>query len=140
MTGKHASTGLVSTDEGAQHSGSASARCATGREPLAGETEAVMRNVDFSRVNLHYLICARDLARASPARAGVLLGVSDALGQSLAQLDPEALAAVAEIKAPLLILRQEPWWWKRLFAALRTGRPGEVQTVLEQAGLIIANG
>ena len=69
MTGKHASTGLVSTDDGAQHSGSASARCATGREPLAGETEAVMRNIDFSRVNLHYLICARDLAKASPARS-----------------------------------------------------------------------
>ncbi len=100
----------------------------------------MMRNIDFSRVNLHYLICARDLARASPARAGVLLGVSDALGQALAQLDPEALAAVAEIKAPLLILRQEPWWWKRLFAALRMGRPDEVQTVLEQAGLIIASG
>ena len=100
----------------------------------------MMSNIDFSRVNLHYLICARDLARASPARAGVLLGAPDALGQLLAQLDPEALAAVAEIKAPLLILRQEPWWWKRLFAALRTGRQGEVQTVLEQASLIIANG
>ena len=140
MTGKHALTGLVSTDDGAQHSGTASARCAIGGEPLAGETHAVMRNIDFSRVNLHYLICARDLAKASPARAGGLRGVSDALGQSLAQLDPEALAAVAEIKAPLLILRQEPWWWKRLFAALRMGRPDEVQTVLEQAGLIVANG
>ena len=100
----------------------------------------MMRHIDFSRVNLHYLICARDLARASPARAAVLLGAPEALGQLLAQLDPEALAAVAEIKAPLLILRQEPWWWRRLFAALRTGRPEEVQTVLEQAGLIIANG
>ena len=140
MTGKHALTGLVSADDDAQQSDTDSARCATSSEPLAEESHGVMRNVDFSRVNLHYLICARDLARASPARAGVLLGVSDALGQSLAQLDSEALAAVAEIKAPLLILRQEPWWWTRLFAALRTGRPGEVQTVLEQAGLIIANG
>ena len=140
MTGKHALAGLVSADDGPQQSGTASARCATGSEPVARESHAAMRSVDFSRVNLHYLICARDLARASPARAGVLLGVSDALGQSLAQLDPEALAAVAEIKAPLLILRQEPWWWKRLFAALRMGRPDEVQTVLEQAGLIVANG
>jgi len=98
------------------------------------------RNIDFSRANLHYLICARDLARASPARAGVLLGAPDALGQLLAQLDAESLAAVTEIKAPLLVLRQEPWWWRRLFAALRADRPDEVQTVLEQAGLIIANG
>ena len=140
MTGKHALAGLVSADDGPQHSGTASATCATGCEPFAGESHGEMRNLDFSRVNLHYLICARDLAKASPARAGVLLGVSDALGQALAQLDPEALAAVAEIKAPLLILRQEPWWWKRLFAALRAGRPDEVQAVLEQAGLIVASG
>ena len=100
----------------------------------------MMRDVDFSRVNLHYLICARDLARASPARAAGLLGAPDTLGQLLAELDPEALLAVTEIKAPLLIVRQEPLWWKRLFVALQANRPDEVQTVLEQAGLIIANG
>jgi hypothetical protein len=99
-----------------------------------------MRHVDFSRVNLHYLICACDLARASPARAAVLLGVPGTLVQLLAQLDAEALAAVTEIKAPLLIPRQAPWWWKRLFAALRADRREEVRTVLEQASLIIANG
>ena len=66
MTGKHALTGLVSADDGARQSGTASAKRAAGSEPLAGETLAVMRNIDFSRVNLHYLICARDLARASP--------------------------------------------------------------------------
>ncbi len=107
---------------------------------MVRETQCMMRDVDFSRVNLHYLICARDLARISPARAAVLLGAPDALVQLLAELDPEALVAVTEIKAPLLILRQEPWWWKRLFAALRADRSEELQSVLEQAGLIIANG
>ncbi len=107
---------------------------------MTEETQHMVRDVDFSRANLHYLICARDLARVSPARAAVLLGVPGALAQLLAQLDAEALAAVTQIKAPLLIPRQEPWWWKRLFAALRADRREEVQTVLEQASLIIANG
>ena len=121
-------------------SGTASAKCARGSESMVRETQCMMRDVDFSRVNLHYLICARDLARASPARAAVLLGVPEDLGQLLAELDAEALAAVTEIKAPLLILRQEPWWWKRLFTALRANRPDELQSVLEQAGQMIANG
>jgi hypothetical protein len=107
---------------------------------MAEETQCMVRDVDFSRVNLHYLICARDLARASSARAAVLLGVPDALVQLLAEMDAEALAAVTRIKAPLLIPRQEPWWWERLFAALRANRQDELQSVLEQAGQMIANG
>ena len=99
-----------------------------------------MRDINFSRVNLQYLICARDLARAYPERAALLLGVPDALAKSLAELSAENLAAVTQIKAPLLILRQEPWWWNRLFTALRAGRPEELQAVLDQAGLIVANG
>jgi hypothetical protein len=99
-----------------------------------------MNDVDFSRVNLEYLICARDLARDYPARAALLLGVPDPLGQALGELSADALAAVTQIKAPLLIPRQEPWWWDRLFAALRDGRDDELQAVLEQAGLIVAAG
>jgi len=112
--------------------------CASDR--MARETPAMRKPIDFSRVNLQYLICARDLARTSPARAAVLLGAPADLVQGLAELDPEALVAVTQIQAPLLVLRQEPWWWKRLFAALRADRPEELQSVLEQAGLIIANG
>jgi hypothetical protein len=99
-----------------------------------------MRDIDFSRVNLQYLICARDLARAYPERAALLLGVPDALSKSLAELGAEDLAAVTQIKAPLLILRQEPWWWNRLFTALRSDQPEELQAVLDQAGLIVVNG
>jgi hypothetical protein len=58
----------------------------------------------------------------------------------LAELDPAALVAVTEVKAPLLMLRQEFWWWNRLFMALRTGQPDELRAVLEQAGLMIADG
>ena len=52
-----------------------------------------MKDVDFSRVNLQYLIGARDLARASPQRAAVLLGIPDRLAQRLAELSAEELAA-----------------------------------------------
>jgi hypothetical protein len=99
-----------------------------------------MRDIDFSRVNLQYLICARDLARDYPERAAMLLGVPDDLVQLLAELDAAVLGAVTEVRAPLLILRQEPWWWERLFTALHAGGPDELRAVLEQAGLLIAGG
>jgi hypothetical protein len=99
-----------------------------------------MTDVDFSRVNLEYLICARDLARGYPERAPLLLGVPDPLGAALGTLSAEALSAVTQIKAPLLIPRQEPWWWSRLFESLRTGGEDELHAVLEQAGLIVAAG
>jgi hypothetical protein len=107
---------------------------------MAREMRLAMGDIDFSRANLQYLICARDLARDYPERAGVLLGASDALVQLLAELDPAALVAVTEVKAPLLVLRQEPWWWERLFTALQAGCPDELRAVLEQAGLIVATG
>ena len=101
--------------------------------------QPTMQDIDFSRVNLQYLICARDLARDYPERAAVLLGAPDALVQRLAELDPAALVAVTEVKAPLLVLRQEPWWWHRLFTALQAGRPDEIRAVLDQAGLLVAS-
>ncbi len=104
----------------------------------AEETPCPMGDVDFSRVNLQYLICARDLARDYPKRAAVLLGVSEEIGELLATLDAEALVAVTQIKAPLLIPCQEPWWWKRLLTALQSGGPDELRAVLEQAGLMVA--
>ena len=130
----------MSADDGTRQQGVGSPTCPVGSEPVAGEMELTMRDIDFSRVNLQYLISARDLARRFPERASLVLGVSDDLTQLLAGLDPAALVTVIEIKAPLLVLRQEPWWWKRLFAALRDGRPDELGTVLEQAGLIVAIG
>ena len=113
---------------------------ARGGKPMRRGTGFAMGEIDFSGANLQYLICARDLAREYPQRAAVLLGVPDALGQRLAQLGAEELAAVARIKAPLLIPRQEPWWWERLFSAMQAGRADELQAVLEQAGLLVANG
>ena len=135
-----ASTDILSGDDGTRQQGSVSPRCTAGSEPMAGEMQLTMRGIDFSRVNLQYLICARDLARAFPKRAAVLLGAPDGLVQLLAELDPATLVAVTEVKAPLLVLRQEPWWRERLFTALQAGRSDEVGAVLEQAGLLVASG
>jgi hypothetical protein len=107
---------------------------------MSEEMPLAMGDVDFSRANLQYLISARDLARAYPQRAAVLLGVPDALGQRLAALNAEALAGVVAVRAPLLIPRQAPWWWERLFTALQDGRPEELRAVLGQAGLLVAAG
>ena len=107
---------------------------------MAGEMHLTMGDIDFSRANLQYLICARDLARAFPESAAVLLGVPEDLVRRLAELDSAVLVAVTEVRAPLLVLRQEPWWWDRLFTALQAGGPDELRAVLEQAGLVVANG
>jgi len=133
-----ASTGAASARDGTRQRGAATQRCAAGGEPMAGEMQPTMREIDFSRVNLQYLICARDLARVDPERTTVLLGVPDDLVQLLAELDAAVLGAVTEVRAPLLILRQEPWWWHRLFTALQAGRPDEIRAVLDQAGLLVA--
>ena len=106
---------------------------------MAGEMQRKIGDIDFSRVNLQYLICARDLARVDPERTTVLLGVPDDLVQLLAELDAAVLGAVTEVRVPLLVLRQEPWWWHRLFTALQAGRADELHAVLEQAGLMVAS-
>jgi hypothetical protein len=96
-------------------------------------------DLDFSRINLAYLINARDIARAIPDRAPVLLGVADPLGQILAGLTADTLAGMSQIKPPLLVPRQEPWWWERLLAAIHAQCPDAVQDVLDHAGLLMAD-
>jgi len=64
-----ASTDMMSADDGTRQHGAGSPMCAAGSEPMAGEMQLTMGDIDFSRVNLQYLICARDLARALPKRA-----------------------------------------------------------------------
>jgi hypothetical protein len=131
MTVTRALTDFVPADVYTQQSRTTLEPCTGGSKQMTREMQLAMGDLDFSRVNFQYLICARDLARDYPERAAVLLGAPDTLVQLLAELDPEALAAVTEIKAPLLIPRQEPWWWDRLFSAIQAGRPDELLAVLE---------
>ncbi len=94
--------------------------------------------MDFSRVNLEYLIHARDLARKDPEVVTAILGMSRELTDLLAEATPQDLAQITEIKPPLLIPRHEPWWWQRLFMAVRDGRPGELEAIIEHASLMAA--
>ncbi len=97
-------------------------------------------NFDFSQTNLQYLIHARELAQHDAKLAATLLGMPDDLAQLLATLSPQDVARVAPIKVPLIIPRQETWWWSRLFTALRDGRAEEIDVIVEQATLLIAPG
>ena len=93
---------------------------------------------DFSHLNLEYLIQARDLAITDPRRAGVILGISDALVGLLPELTPKMLASLTRVHHPLITLHRDVWWWSRLLIALQEGQPAEIETVIEQASLILS--
>ena len=95
-------------------------------------------NVDFSQVNLQYLIQARDLAKQDPERAAILLDMPLDQARLVAALTPQELAKVGCLKPPLLILRPESCWWLRLFTAIREGRIEEIDAIMEHATLIIS--
>ena len=93
-------------------------------------------NFDFSEVNLAYLIQARDLAKRDPELVATMLGMPDDMARLLAGLTPKEVAHVSLIKQPLLVPRQEAWWWSRLFMAVREGRTEEIEAIMEHAPLI----
>ena len=93
-------------------------------------------NIDFSQVNFQHLIQARDLTKQDPQLAAVLLGIPDEMACMLPELFPHQLTQIILIKSPLLIPRQEAWWWSRLFTALGDGRHDEIEAVMEHAALI----
>ena len=95
-------------------------------------------NIDFSKVNLQYLIQRRDLTKQDPQLAAVLLGIPDEMACMLPELFPHQLAQITQIKPLRLIPRQEAWWWSRLFTALGEGRPDEIESVIKHASLIVA--
>ncbi|MCB1760541.1 MAG: flagellar transcriptional regulator FlhD [Gammaproteobacteria bacterium] len=95
-------------------------------------------NSDFSRLNLEYLIQARDLVIADPHRAGVILGIPDVMTRILSDLTPPLLTDIIRIKHPLVVLRRDVWWWSRLLVALQEGQTAEIETVAEQASLILS--
>jgi hypothetical protein len=92
-------------------------------------------NIDFSSVNLQYLIQSRDLTKQDPQLPAVLLGIPDEMVGMLPSLSSHQLTQIIQIKPPLLIPRQDAWWWYRLFTALDDGRPDEIEAVIEHASL-----
>ena len=93
--------------------------------------------VDFSVINLQYLIYARDLARENPEVAATVLGLSRELAALLAQTSSESLAKIAQIKVPLVKMRGDTSWWSRLFTALTDGDAEEIDAILDHASLIV---
>jgi len=95
-------------------------------------------NGDFSQLNLEYLIQARDLAIADQRQAGAILGIPDALAGLLSDLTPKMLASLTRIPHPLISPRRDVWWWSRLLVALQDGQSTEIETVMDQASLILS--
>ncbi|MEQ8231206.1 MAG: hypothetical protein RKL32_05790 [Gammaproteobacteria bacterium] len=93
-------------------------------------------DIDFSRINLQYLIEARELARVDPERAPVLLGTGDAYARLLAEIPADSIAQLSSVRVPLVVPRQADWWWNRLLTALGDGQPSELGPILEHVELI----
>lgn len=93
--------------------------------------------IDFSNLNLQYLLQVRDIARDHPELAVAILGLPKERVSVLATLTVDGLSKIAGIKAPLLMLRGDSRLWSRLFTALNDQRPGEVDVVLEHAILSV---
>ena len=93
--------------------------------------------VDFSIINLQYLIHARDIAREDPEVAATVLGLSTELAGLLAKISSESLANIAQIKVPLLRVRGDVWWWSRLFTALTDGGAEEIDVILDHASIVV---
>ena len=94
--------------------------------------------VEFSTVNLHYLLQARELARWKPHVAACVLGLPPDLVALFAELTPEQLVPLGRIKTPLVVARGESWWWNQLLTAVRDGQTNELDAVLEHAQLVLA--
>ncbi len=97
----------------------------------------VAMKIDFSNINLQYLIQFRDVAREDPDLAASLMGMSPELAQLLAQVPSDYLARVSNVKIPLLTARGDAVWWYRLFTALVDENSDEVEAVLRAANLAV---
>ena len=93
--------------------------------------------LDFSNINLQYLIHVRDVARQEPDVAASLLGISPEIANLLAQVPSEYLTKITQVKVPLLVARGDAIWWYRLFNALIENNLNEVESVLQGTSLAV---
>ena len=94
---------------------------------------------NFSQLNLHYLIQARDLTIRDLQRGAALLGIPEPMGQLLHDMHPSLLARFAGIRHPLIVPRLDTQWWIRLLTVLQEGDREEIALLLNQAILITWN-
>ena len=93
--------------------------------------------IDFSTINLQYLIQFRDLAREDPDLAASLMGMSPELAELLSEVSGDYLARIASVRVPLLTTRGDWVWWYRLFTALADENADEIEAVLRAANLAV---
>ena len=93
--------------------------------------------IDFSNINLQYLIQFRDVAQEDPDLAATLMGMSPELAELLSQVPGDYLARTSSVKVPLLTARGDAVWWYRLFTALADENTDEVEAVLRAANLAV---
>ena len=91
--------------------------------------------VDFSSINLQYLLQVRDIAQQHPELASAVLGLPMELTDLFVHAPDECLVEVTKIKTPLLVAKGDAWWWSRLFNALNECRQDEIKAVLEHGSL-----
>lgn len=96
-------------------------------------------DVDFSHLNLEYLIQARDLCREDPEMAALVLDIPPHLAAALSMVDPAALSHTDGVSLPLISPRGSMQWWHRFFDALRGNNPAEIQAVIRQLGLSMSH-
>lgn len=94
-------------------------------------------NVEFSALNLQYLMQARDLVRQDSNLAGVLLGIPSEMVGMLGDLSPQILMQIAQIQIPLITLQPDFRWWSRLLTALKEEDRKEIEALIAQAPLIV---
>lgn len=97
--------------------------------------EGVTPELDFSSLNLAYLIQAREIARHHPQAAATLLGISETLAIALAGVPPAGLVLIKNHRAPLVRPRHPQWWWDRLLQTLVEANAHELPTLLDHAAL-----
>ncbi len=93
--------------------------------------------IDFSNINLQYLIHFRDVAREDPDLAASLMGMSPELAKLLSQVPSDYLVKLSNVNIPLLTARGDAIWWHRLFTALVDENSEEVEAVLLAANLAV---
>ena len=86
--------------------------------------------MDFSPLNLQYLMNVRDLARSDPHVIAPLTGVPDDVAPAIAALTSRELVRIAKFRKPLFGVQRDSWWWQRLINAARDGSCRELAAVL----------
>lgn len=94
-------------------------------------------NVDFSTINLQYLLKTHRIAQGHPELASSVLGLPIDLIHTFSHITDESLAEIAQVKTPLLVTRGDSWLWSRLFNAMKDYRQEEIKDILEHANLAV---